>query len=158
MNKIRFKINELEKKKAWTTAAHECVLKYNEIVHTVTKFSPKYLMEGTETTLFPKELEKNRYRNLEEDRKKALQNIIKYDEYNKKLYDEDRIDHEFKVGDMVYVENGNRLNRRKLDELRIGPFAIKEKISKTIFRIDTGYRKEESNLFHYSKLIPTKTG
>lgn len=55
---------------------------------------------------------------------------------------------------MVYVENGNKLNRKKLDHLRIGPFQIIEKISKSIYRIDTGHKKTESNLFHVTKLVP----
>ena len=55
---------------------------------------------------------------------------------------------------MVYVENGNRHNRKKLDKLRIGPYKILEKISETMFKVNTGYKKEESNIFHYSKLTP----
>lgn len=55
---------------------------------------------------------------------------------------------------MVYVENGNKLNRKKLDELKIGPYKIIEKISNSIYRINTGHKKSESNLFHISKLIP----
>lgn len=55
---------------------------------------------------------------------------------------------------MVYVENGSRLNRRKLDEVRIGPFPIIQKISNTIFEIDSGHRKKESNYYHISKLMP----
>ncbi|KAF0759011.1 Integrase catalytic domain-containing protein [Aphis craccivora] len=58
------------------------------------------------------------------DRKIAYKNIIKSYDYNKKLFDKNRKDMEFNVGDMVYVENGNKLNRRKLDELRIGPSFI----------------------------------
>lgn len=49
-------MNENKGRKAWTTAAHECVRKYNETVHTVTKFSPKYLLEGTNTSILPNEL------------------------------------------------------------------------------------------------------
>ncbi|XP_011702401.1 PREDICTED: uncharacterized protein LOC105458633, partial [Wasmannia auropunctata] len=49
VNKIRFRINEGEKKKAWTTIARECVERYNETEHTVTGFAPKYLLDGTDT-------------------------------------------------------------------------------------------------------------
>lgn len=55
---------------------------------------------------------------------------------------------------MVYVENGNRLNRKKLDELKIGPYEIEKKISDSIYKINTGHKKTESNLFHITKLIP----
>jgi len=55
---------------------------------------------------------------------------------------------------MVYVENGNKLNRKKLDELNIGPYKITEKISDSIYKLNTGHRKKESNFFHITKLIP----
>jgi hypothetical protein len=54
----------------------------------------------------------------------------------------------------VYVENGNRLNRKKLDKLKIGPYKILEKFSNSVYRIDMGHRKSESNLFHVTKLVP----
>lgn len=117
VNRIRCKINDSKRKKAWTTIAQECVQKYNEAVHTVTKFSPKYLLKGVITTLLPKELSKeNQHTDLEKDRLKALQNSIKYHEYNKTVYDKNRKKYDFQVGEMVYVENGNRLNRKKLHE------------------------------------------
>lgn len=55
----------------------------------------------------------------------------------------------------MYVENGNRLNKKKLDELRIGPYKILGKVSNSIYSVDTGHKKPESNLFHITKLIPT---
>lgn len=48
-------------------------------------------------------------------------------------------------------------NRRKLDELKIGPYEIVEKISNSIYRVNTGHKKMESNLFHITKLIPVPT-
>lgn len=53
------------------------------------------------------------------------------------LIDKNRTVHNFKTGDMVCVENGHKLNKRKLDELRIGPFKIEEKLSHSIYKIDT---------------------
>lgn len=156
VNKIRCAINEENGKLAWTKFAHNCVEKYNETEHTVTGFSPKYLLHGEDTSILPSELKlKKDNNNLENDRLIALENSIKYHEYNKKLYDKHRKDYDFNVGDLVYVENGNRLNRKKLDELRIGPYKILKKISKSIYEINTGHKKSESNLFHISKLIPT---
>lgn len=46
VNKIRCAINEENKKYAWTNIAHNCVQRYNETEHTVTGFSPKYLLLG----------------------------------------------------------------------------------------------------------------
>lgn len=155
VNKIRCTINE-EKKYAWTNIAHNCVKKYNETEHTVTGFSPKYLLLGEDTSILPNELIQNKNdNNLENDRTIALQNTIKHHEYNKKLFDKNRKDYDFNAGDLVFIENGNRMNRKKLDELRIGPYKIQKKISKSICEIDTGHKKSESNLFHISKLIPT---
>lgn len=88
------------------------------------------------------------------DRELVLENTIKSHEYNKKLFDKNRKQHKFEVGDMVYVENGNKLNRKKLDILRIGPFEIVDKISNSMYKINTGRRKSETNLFHITKLIP----
>lgn len=155
VNKIRCKINEKEKKTAWTTIAHECVKKYNETEHTATGFAPTYLLNGTDVTMLPSELkQENTGNNWIRDRKIALENTKRSHDYNKKLYDKNRKNFEFNIKDMVLVENGNKLNRKKLDELKIGPYEIVEKLSSSIYRVNTGHRKLESNLFHVSKLIP----
>lgn len=96
----------------------------------------------------------NENKDLKNDRKIALENSIKFHEYNKNLFNKNRRNYEFNVGDLAYVENGNRLNRKKLDELRIGPYKILQKMSNSIYKIDTGHKKSESNLFHITKLIP----
>lgn len=157
VNRIRCKINENKNKKtAWTTVAQECVRKYNDTEHTVTGFPPSYLMNGTNTTPLPDEIKKEiSEENLFRDREKALENTKKSHHYNKQVYDKNRKHFNFKVGDTVYVENGNKLNRKKLDQLRTGPYEIVEKLSTTIYKINTGHKKPESNLFHISKLIPT---
>ncbi|XP_044759026.1 uncharacterized protein LOC123316839 [Coccinella septempunctata] len=155
VNKIRCKINESGEKKAWTTIARECVDKYKITEHSVTGFTPQYLLNGTITSLLPEELKESiSAEDWKKDRKLALQNTIKSHEYNKKLFDKNRKDNEFNTGDLVYIENGNRLNRKKLDALRIGPFEITEKISNTIFKIKTGKRNEKTGLFHITKLLP----
>lgn len=157
VNKIRCKINENNNKVAWTTMAHQCAQRYNETEHSVTGFSPKYLLEGKSSDILPDELKQEKTQNiLLQDRKIALENSIKSHNYNKKIFDKNRISYEFKAGDSVYVENGNPLNRKKMDELKIGPYIVLEKISNSIYRVDTGHRKPESNLFHSTKLIPMR--
>lgn len=158
VSKIRCKMNEKEGKKAWATVAKECVDKYNETEHSVTNFAPKYLLDGTNVTILPNELKiKMKEDNWIEDKRIALKNTIKSHNYNKKLFDKNRKQHEFNVGENVYVENGHRLNRRKLDELRIGPFEIIGKISNSIYKIDTGKKKTESTFFRITKVQPIKT-
>ncbi|KAK7871567.1 hypothetical protein R5R35_010364 [Gryllus longicercus] len=155
VNKIRCTINENDKKIAWTTIAKKAVEKYNETEHTVTKFAPKYLLEGRNINILPHELkEKTTTENLERDRKIALENTKKSHNENKKRFDLHRKQIELNEGDLVYVENGNSLNRKKLDELRIGPYSITRKISNSIYEVDTGHKKKESNLYHITKLTP----
>lgn len=155
INKIRCTINDKEKKVTWTTIAQECTKKYNETEHTVTGFTPKYLLEGENTTILPEELKQGKTKtNLQNDRILALDRTKQSHNYNKNIYDKGRTQLEFKSGDIVFVENNNKLNRRKLDELRIGPYKILKKISNSIYEIDTGHKKTESNMFHISKLTP----
>lgn len=155
VNKIRCMINESDKKIAWTTIAQKCVARYNETEHTVTKFAPKYLLEGENVNILPQELKlRHSDADLRKDRKLALRNTIKSHNYNKRIFDQHRKQCKLEAGDKVYVENGNRLNRRKLDELRIGPYKILKKISNSIYEVDTGHKKTESNLFHITKLTP----
>jgi transposase InsO family protein len=155
INKIRCKINEGENKIAWTTIAQKCVEKYNETEHTVTKFAPKYLLEGENVDILPVELKSRcTTEDLKRDREIALNNTVKSHNYNKKIFDVHREDYKLEVGDSVFVENGNRLNRRKMDELRIGPYKILKKISNCIYEIDTGHKKTESNLYHITKISP----
>lgn len=158
VNKIRCRINEEGRKSAWTIIAQECIDSYNDTVHSVTGFAPRYLLHGTDVTILPCELkEGNPECDWINDRNLALQNSIKSHDYNKKLFDKNRKEYNFNVGDIVYVENGNKLNRKKLDEINIGPYEILEKISNSIYKINTGHRKLESNLFHITKLIPIPT-
>ncbi|XP_047519595.1 uncharacterized protein LOC125059273 [Pieris napi] len=158
VNKIRCRINEKNNKRTWTTVARECIEKYNETEHSVTGFAPKYLLDGTNVSILPNELKiiegEDKWI---ADKRLALENTIKSHKYNKKIFDRKRKMQEFNIGDSVYVENGNRLNRKKLDELKIGPFKIVGKISNSIYRIDTGNRKTESTLFHITKLQPVTT-
>ncbi|XP_028179433.1 uncharacterized protein LOC114366688 [Ostrinia furnacalis] len=158
VNKIRCKINEKPNTTAWTTIAHNCVSKYNDTEHTVTGFAPRYLLDGTDVSFLPNELKSGKKTDdWVKDRKIAFERSILSHEYNKRVMDRDRKHFNFNKGDMVYVENGHKLNRKKLDELRIGPFKIEEKISQSIYKINTGHKKLESNLFHITKLIPIAT-
>lgn len=155
INKIRCKVNESEGKFAWTTIAQKCVETYNKTDHTITKFAPKYLLEGENVNILPEELKtKCVDDDLKRDRKLALRNTINSHNYNKSNFDLHRKKIQLNTGDRVYVENGNRLNRKKLDELRIGPYQILKRISNSIYEVDTGHKKTESNLFHITKLTP----
>lgn len=151
VNRIRCKINET-KSRAWSKIAEECTDEYNRTEHSATGFSPEYLLFGKADLMIPKELSKRS--NLRDDREAAYKNSQRNHEYNKSRYDKNREDLNLSVNDLVYVENGARLNRKKLDEIRLGPFPIIRKISNTIYEVDSGHKKQESNYYHISKLLP----
>ena len=72
---------------------------------------------------------------------------------NKKRYDKKRVEVSFEIGNKIYVDNGNKLNRSKLDEIRIGPFPIVRKVSKTVFEVNVGRNKPDHRL---CKMIPVR--
>lgn len=150
VNRIRCKINEGKSNKAWSTIARICVNEYNRSIHSVTKFSPAYLMCGRVTPFIPSTLQP-KY-NIEQDSLTAFDNSLKVHNQNEKPVNKNRKFIRFKIGDLVYVENGNKLNRRKLDEIRIGPLPIIERLSNTVYAVECGSSKDK-RLFHISKMI-----
>lgn len=152
VNRIRCVFNSPNENRSWSTIAFSCVDQYNSTPHSVTRFSPKYLLYGVASSILPPEhLPPS---DLESDRKLAFQNSLKNHMYNKKRYDKNRTRASFAISDLVFVENGNKLNREKLHELRIGPFPIVEKVSDSVYRVKCGPSKKNIRLFHISKLIP----
>ena len=59
----------------------------------------------------------------------------------------------FQIGDEVYIDNGSKLNRTKLDKIRIGPFPIVKQLSNNVFEIKVGQGPQSNRLYHASKLI-----
>lgn len=154
VNKIRCLKNDpsLSSRTNWTTIAKHCVLQYNSTPHSVTSFSPSYLLTGIPSSPVPSVLiDPPSY---ESDKLLAIENTIKYHEYNKLLYDQNKLDVTFKVGDLVYVSNGNKLNREKLDILRIGPYPITRQLSHNVFEVNVGRGPLSRRLYHASKIVP----
>lgn len=153
VNRIRCKIYK-NKKRPWPIIAEECIEEYNNTVHSSTGFTPNYLLTGVDNSILQEKLEINNEKNLKENKRIAYENSKKIHEQNKSYYDKKVKNIEYKVGDLVYVQNGNELSRNKLDMIRTGSYRIKEKLSNVIYVIDSGFKKKESNLFHASKLVP----
>ena len=131
--------------------AAECVAQYNDTPHSSTGFAPNYLLNGVKYEIVPNEFVEKR--NLIKDRELVFERSKKSHERNKIYYDKNKKDATFEVGEMVYVENGNKLNRKKLDEIRIGPFPIIRKLGKYLFEIETGRQSSSQKLYHISKLV-----
>jgi len=151
VNRIRCKFNEEGEKRAWSTLATEAVDEYNRTPHSSTGFSPKFLLYGMREKMSPLEEEENI--SLEDARKRALVNSNLSFNTNKARYDKRRRDIEFEEGDLVYLLNGSKLNRKKLAKIYIGPYKIIKKISPLIYFVGSQKKRSENNLFHISKLI-----
>lgn len=63
----------------------------------MTDFAPKYLLERQNIAIIPSQLKQVSTNNLETDRKTALANTIRSHNYNKSIFDKNRVGHEFKV-------------------------------------------------------------
>lgn len=153
VNRLRCKINSDTRNKPWSVLADECLREYNSTQHSVTKFAPEYLLLGKRDEIVPAQLSGDR--DLEDDRRTAKRNSDEDHRRNKERVDGQRKQHEFEIGQEVYVSNGSKLNRGKLEEVRIGPFKIVKKISNSMFEVACGKRRSEANIFHVSKLLPT---
>ena len=158
LNRLRCKAHELAGSIAWSNIAETCVSDYNRTRHTVTGFSPCYLLDGCVVDISPYGYMNVKHakddQKLEEDRNLAAKNIEKYFIRNKIRLDKKFNDKKLKIGDLVLVDNGNKLNRKKLDCLRIGPFRIIEQISPLMYRVDIGSQRNQANIFHKSQLWP----
>ena len=154
VERIRCKINSdsEKKKRTWTKTAEECTSDYNATIHSITKFSPKYLLLGEESCIVPGEIQIKR--DLEKDREKALKNSISSHEKNKERCDKNRKEYDFAINELVYIEHGNKLNRNKLDEIRKGPFPVVQRVSKSIYEVACGKNISQNILCHSSKMIP----
>lgn len=154
VNRIRCAMNDGPSSSNWSTVAYKCVSQYNDSPHSVTTFPPSYLLNGCSKNIIPDILVNPP--NLTADREIALQNTIKSHNANKLRYDRNRTDISFNIGDYVYIDNGSKLNRSKLDKVRIGPFVISRKLSDLVYEIDVKYGKFSKRLYHASKLLPVK--
>lgn len=138
-------------RKSWAALAAECVEQYNSTPHSVTKFPPSYLLTGRRSDIVPDSLLEPP--NLAQDRQIALRNSIRYHDYNKKLYDSNKSPIELDVGDSVFIDNGSKLNRNKLDKLRIGPYKIVKRLSNNVFTVNVGRGPQCHRIYHANKII-----
>ncbi|GFT32957.1 hypothetical protein TNCV_149431 [Trichonephila clavipes] len=119
----------------------------------VTKFPPAYLLFGT-LPYTPPLAQIQVYPPVEEARKLAKENTIKYHEKNKIKYDARFIDSTFESGDLVIYEEFNYPNRRKLSSIFSGPYEIVQKLSDVNYDITkpNALTKKPTEIVHVSKL------
>lgn len=147
-DRIRQKIYEKAKSyksTAWSTMAEQAVDEYNRTIHSVTKYTPIYLLTGYDPdNLFLNE-------QIEEARELALMNTTDHHNYNKFKYDSRRKSLNLKPGEEVFISKGNPLNRKKLDSLFEGPYPITKLQSQSIVEVN---RKGKIEKVHLSKVKP----
>lgn len=77
------------------------------------------------------------------DRELALRNTTKSNTKKCVWYK----NYNFNLENMVYAENGNKFNRKKLNEKRVRVYDINGYISDFIIRINTGHKKQSEISF-----------
>ncbi|GFX27892.1 uncharacterized protein TNCV_3083151 [Trichonephila clavipes] len=99
-------------------------------------------------------IEIHKGRDVEEARKLAKENTIKYHEKNKIKYDARLIDSLFEPDNIVIYEEFNYLNRRKLPPVFSGSYEIVQKLSDVNYEITKPnvLTKKPTEIVHASKL------
>ncbi len=150
VNRIRCRINETNTPIAWSTVARRCTDEYNETVHSTTQFPPSYLLIGRRDAISPLSTPST----YSSDLRQAFDNSLKYHQRNKIRLDSRKTNISLLTGDLVYITNGNRLNRNKLDPIRLGPFPVHRRLSNTVYEIDVCHGQHpDLRLYHISKLF-----
>lgn len=130
---LRCRLYDLEHEKAWPTVIKRVVDDYNNIEHSVTKFSPSYLLTGRERSIALAECEEPI--DLEGARKLALINTINDNKRNANYYNKGRVECELEVGMFCYFRNRQKPNLDKLDCLYEGPGLITGKSGAHTYKV-----------------------
>jgi putative transposase len=149
VTRLHCKINETLKNVCWPKLLIDVNEEYNNTPHSVTEFSPKYLMFG----IMPfKPIVNNYYPTLEEARKLAFQKSEENHELNKKYYDRKHNPITLEAGDLVFIGNKNEISRKKLEPLMIGPFKVIKRLSDISYEVESDKKGKTKDIFHISKL------
>lgn len=149
VNRLRCKFDE-GGKTSWASDAKAVVAEYNKTPHSSTGFAPEFLLYGKHNGISPIDHPIE----LEEARRQAFVRSNCAFNRNKARYDKGRKNVEFKEGDLVYINSGNRLNRHKLHDIKQGPFRILKRHSNSMYYVDVDKKRKEGTLFNISKLYP----
>ena len=152
VTRLRCKINDQNQHLSWPKLLTKVTEEYNKTPHSITKFSPQFLMFGIK----PYKDHGDSSLTVEQARKIALQNSKQGHQVNKLYYDKKHNPNSFNVNDLVFVENKNDISRKKLEPLMIGPYKIVKKISDISYEIECDKKGKKTDIFHISKLRPVQ--
>lgn len=149
VNKLRCLYNERGQIIPWDRLLVDVTKIYNNTVHTVTGFSPRYLLFGAGA------VNGEERTGIERARELAIQRNREAHDKNKELYDRQHKPHVFEIGDLVLVKNHYG---KKLDPTMIGPYTVMERLSDNSYVINVPKRGRRSDIYHVSQLRPCETG
>ncbi len=149
VTRLRCKLNDNNQNVCWPKLLEKVTEEYNNSPHSVTQFTPKYLMFGIKPF---DPLINGSDISLDEAQNIALINSEHNHQLNKRYYDQNHIKFDLKEGDLVYVENKNEISRRKLDPFIAGPFKVLQKLSQTSYEVECDKKGRIKDVFHVSKL------
>jgi len=149
VTRLRCKINEQLTNVCWPKILTIVTEEYNNSPHSVTTFSPNYLMFGIKPF---EPIINNSFPTLEEARKIGFIKSQENHNQNKLYYDQKHNPITLNPGDLVFVENKNDISRKKLEPLMIGPFKVLKKLSDISYVIESDKKGKNSEVFHISKL------
>ncbi|UYV75754.1 hypothetical protein LAZ67_13001227 [Cordylochernes scorpioides] len=156
ITRLRSKFNNLKGKSIpWTKLLDSVLNEYNNTPHSITGYTPTYLLYG-KLPYDPPLKESEFYPPIDTARTNAYNNTLKFHQINKIRYDQHYQPSTFKVGDKVWLQTFYHPDNRKLMPPMSGPFTILKQISPVNYEID----KPQSNLgkttmvIHSSKLRP----
>lgn len=114
---------------AWTTQIQGTIEEYNASIHSVTKYTPLYLLTGLDPDhLFEGET-------LESSRAKAYANSVQHHLRNATYYNTNRFDPLIEPGDELFIAAQHSLNRGRLQPKYEGPFEVLQKIGHTTVEV-----------------------
>ncbi|UYV66601.1 hypothetical protein LAZ67_4002266 [Cordylochernes scorpioides] len=156
ITRLRCKFNNLKGKSIpWTKLLDSVLNEYNNTPHSITGYTPTYLLYG-KLPYDPPLKESEFYPPIDTARTNAYNNTLKFHQINKIRYDQHYQPSTFKVGDKVLLQTFYHPDNRKLMPPMSVPFTILKQISPVNYEID----KPQSNLgkttmvIHSSKLRP----
>lgn len=97
------------------------------------------------------------YPPIAEARRIAFKNSQKYHLYSKHDYDKSHNPIIIKEGDMVLILNKNKIQRRKLEPIWLGPFEVKKKISNVLYEVIYNEQTRKSDVVHIRNMKLFKT-